>query len=124
MPYTTPSPTHRIPKIHRFEAARAGVPLVTHRPAPRDIHRASTLSIGHRMSPVPAPTPRPPWLPPGLATHLPSEVARPSAPSVSLVPVSSVHRNEIVISVDLELELAHALLEALDLTEQRRLISK
>ena len=76
------------------------------------------------MSPVPAPTPHPPWLSPGLATHLPSEVARPSAPSVSLVPVSSVQRNEIVISVDLELELAHALLEALDLTEQRRLVSK
>ena len=73
------------------------------------------------MSPVPAPTIRPT---PGFATHLPGEVARPSAPSVSLVPVSSVHRNEIVISVDLELELAHALLEALDLTEQRRLVSK
>ena len=72
------------------------------------------------MLPVPAPTPRPP----GLATHLPGEVARPSAHSVSLVPVSSVHRNELVISVDLELELTHALLEALDLTEQRRLISK
>jgi hypothetical protein len=53
----------------------------------------------------------------------------------SLVPVSSVHRNKIIISVDLELdeivisvnlelELTHALLEALDLTEQRRLISK
>ena len=52
------------------------------------------------------------------------KVAQPSAPSVSLVPVSSVHRNEIVISVDLELELAHALLEALDLTEQRRLVSR
>ena len=43
---------------------------------------------------------------------------------MSLVPVPSVHRNELIISVDLELELAHALLEALDLTEQRRLVSK